>query len=220
MFVTGHLTKREVRTDKEGDYLACRIQLKGGRTIGVDVGTDHGVLGAAEPGALVACTLVEREGETYLYPLDNGEAVLAAMRPPAPTSAPPRTSDAMSAEELHGIVEHVVGENLVDLVERIRIATVKAGTLKADTEHLERKRKALRARLAEQFRTGKLSEARLAQMAEASDEYQAHLDLQHEKTLELVEAEAEMYRLRNLHETLLRELAFARTELERTARSA
>lgn len=228
MMHSGRIGYVEQKEDTNGPYLETLFVLAGSdREVTVFTSTDHPALAQARKGQTLPVFVIDYDdGETQAYLPENALDVKQAMRPQS-ADAPAHPEDdqhrqTITATELHGIVEHVIGTDLLAMVEQVRLATERCSKTRALADHLERQRRGVRARASEVIREKartdgeKMSEARLASLAQMSDPYEQHLLKQFHADEQLATAEAEMYELRNRHEALLRMLAYARTEMEMT----
>lgn len=116
-------------------------------------------------------------------------------------------------------IHHTTGIDLDGLTEQIREAAITLNHLKAQMETAEALRTVVRSMEAERIRKEKteagekVTESRLSDLAQSSPEYRSHLADQDTIRIQVVEAEAEYYALRNLRENHIEMLRFARTEL-------
>ena len=121
--------------------------------------------------------------------------------------------------ELKARTDALVGVDIDELIERVRLLSVEYGKARAMVERMEHLRKTklyavIEGRRAEfQHRGEKVTESRLEAIARSSEDYRGFIDKQYHEKVSMVEAEAEYFAARNKLEATFQRLRFARQEM-------
>ena len=128
-------------------------------------------------------------------------------------------STSQDYNELKARTDALVGVDIDELIERVRLLSVKYGKAKAMVERMEHLRKSklyaiVEVRRAEfQHRGEKATESHLEAIARSSGDYRGFIDTQYHEKVKMVEAEATYFAARNQLEATFQRLRFARQEM-------
>lgn len=125
----------------------------------------------------------------------------------------------LTAYDLNARTQALVGVDMDELIETVRVASLAYGEQRARVEYLTEYRKAKLYSIVEQRRAEmdeagvKVTEARLESIARASKDYKAFLDQQYTEKVKLVQVEADYYALRNRLDAVQEQLRLVRSEM-------